>query len=429
MKQKLGLIYDTMHKECYAYFSELPDHRASNSSINLSDHFMSALAMFQLKYPSLLSFRNKTKAEESNIRTLFHIKNIPSDTCLRETLDGQSPDVLKPLFERFVKGLDSNGKLEDMKVLGGYYLVPMDGVEFFSSQKVHCENCQCKKLSNGKTQYSHCMLCCVIVKPGVAPVIPLGAEPINKQDGETKNDHELCAAKRLWPDLWQRYPDYKFLHGGDALFANAPLIRLIEGAGHKYILNVKPDSHQCLFAHFNHSANKYAYESASWGQNGEYFQVKWCNNLPLNNSSQDIRTNFIVATLTDKNGKTTTFSWVTNIKVTEKNVKELVKCGRARWKIENETFNTLKNQGYQFEHNYGHGFLHLSNLLATLMLLVFLIDQIQQIASRNFKKVLDAVKTKIRLWEEFRAVFRFFVVNSFSNLMKILIANHSKSSP
>ena len=29
--------------------------------------------------------------------------------------------------------------------------------------------------------------------------------------------------------------------------------------------------------------------------------------------------------------------------------------GRARWKIENETFNTLKNQGYHFEHNYGHG--------------------------------------------------------------------------
>ena len=33
---------------------------------------------------------------------------------------------------------------------------------------------------------------------------------------------------------------------------------------------------------------------------------------------------------------------------------------RARWKIENETFNTLKNQGYHFEHNYGHGEQHLS---------------------------------------------------------------------
>ena len=429
MKQKLGLNYDTMHKECYAYFSQLPDHRASNASTRLSDHFMSALAMFQLKYPSMLTFQNKTKAETSNTRGLFHIKSIPSDTCMRETLDGQCPSVLRPLFERFVKGLDSNGKLEGMKVLGKYYLVPMDGVQFFSSQKVFCENCQAKKLSNGKTQYSHGMLCCVIAKPGVASVVPLGAEPINKQDGETKNDHELCAAKRLWPDLWKRYPDYKFLHGGDALFANSPQIRSLEGAGQKYILSVKPESHQSLFEHFNHPANKYAYESLSWELNGEFIGVRWCNNLPLNNSSQDVRTNFLIAFVTDKKGKTTTFSWVTNIKITAKNVKELTKCGRARWKIENETFNTLKNQGYKFEHNYGHGEKHFSNLLAVLMLLVFLIDQIQQVASINFKKALALTKSKIRLWEEFRAVFRFFEVSSFAHLLKILIANYSKSSP
>jgi hypothetical protein len=33
----------------------------------------------------------------------------------------------------------------------------------------------------------------------------------------------------------------------------------------------------------------------------------------------------------------------------------LMRGARARWKIENETFNTLKNQGYHFEHNFGHG--------------------------------------------------------------------------
>jgi hypothetical protein len=390
---------------------------------------MSAMSMFQLKCSSMLTFQNKTKAEGLNMRKLFHIRKVPSDTCMRETLDGQCPSVIKPLFERFVKGLASNGKLENMKVLGDYYLVPMDGVEFFSSQKVHCDHCQCKKLSNNKIQYYHGMLCCVIVKPGVSAVVPLGAEAINKQDGESKNDHELCAAKRLWPDLWQRYSDYKFLHGGDALFANGPMIRLIEEAGHKYILNVKPDSHQTLFEHLNHPANKYAYESTSWRENNEYIQAKWCNNLPLNNSSPDVRTNFLIISVTDKNGKTTTYSWVTNVKITPKNVKELVKCGRARWKIENETFNTLKNQGYLFEHNYGHGMQHLSNLFAILMFLVFLIDQIQQIISLNFKKALALTKTKIRLWEEVRAIFRFFEVNSFNHIMKILIANHSKSSP
>jgi len=107
----------------------------------------------------------------------------------------------------------------------------------------------------------------------------------------------------------------------------------------------------------------------------------------------------------------------------------LARCGRGRWKIENETFNTLKNQGYNFEHNYGHGKKHLSNLLATLMMLVFLIDQIQQLASKVFKKVLSAVKTKTRLWDEFRAVFRFLGLNSFKHLLMALASNHSASGP
>ena len=72
-----------------------------------------------------------------------------------------------------------------------------------------------------------------------------------------------------------------------------------------------------------------------------------------------------------KNGKTTTFTWVTNVKITAGNVLSLCRFARARWKIENETFNTLKNQGYNFEHNYGHGKKHLCNTLAILMMIAF----------------------------------------------------------
>lgn len=57
---------------------------------------------------------------------------------------------------------------------------------------------------------------------------------------------------------------------------------------------------------------------------------------------------------TDAKGKGLNFSWVTNISISETNAAKIAKGGRARWKIENETFNTLKNLGYNFEHNYGH---------------------------------------------------------------------------
>ena len=57
------------------------------------------------------------------------------------------------------------------------------------------------------------------------------------------------------------------------------------------------------------------------------------------------------------------------MRITRGNARHLVRGGRTRWKIENETFNTLKNQGYQFEHNFGHGSENLSVVFAMLMML------------------------------------------------------------
>jgi DNA-binding winged helix-turn-helix (wHTH) protein len=65
---------------------------------------------------------------------------------------------------------------------------------------------------------------------------------------------------------------------------------------------------------------------------------------------------------------------VTDLRVSKRNVSKLRRGGRARWKSENETFNTLKNQGYNFAHNYGHGEQHLSVVFATLRMLAFLVD-------------------------------------------------------
>jgi hypothetical protein len=139
--------------------------------------------------------------------------------------------------------------------------------------------------------------------------------------------------------------------------------------------------------------------------------------------------NFLVLHLTDAKGKKTTFTWVTNLEISKRNVVELASCGRARWKIENETFNTLKNQGYNFEHNYGHGSKNLANLLAIIMMLVFLIDQIQELANQVFIAVLEATKTRKRLWDEFRAVFRFVHVNSFDHWFQVLAKSHDLTGP
>ena len=80
------------------------------------------------------------------------------------------------------------------------------------------------------------------------------------------------------------------------------------------------------------------------------------NQLSLNQSNSHLLVNFLQYTEYASDGSILKrFSWVTDLTITPDNAQHLVRGGRSRWKIENETFNTLKNQGYQFGHNFGHG--------------------------------------------------------------------------
>ena len=108
---------------------------------------------------------------------------------------------------------------------------------------------------------------------------------------------------------------------------------------------------------------------------------------------------------TSPDGATRHFAWVTDIDIHADNALWLMRAGRARWRIENETFNTLKNQGYHFEHNYGHGNRHLATVLAHLMMLAFLMDQIQQRCCRLFQQALDKALSKTRFWRTLRGLF------------------------
>lgn len=97
--------------------------------------------------------------------------------------------------------------------------------------------------------------------------------------------------------------------------------------------------------------------------------------------------------------------------------------GRARWKVENNTFNTLKNQGYNFEHNFGHGAQNLSNMMMLLMMLVFAIDQIQMLSNALFQAAKKRLGSYASLWEEIRVVMRYFVFNSWEELLHKITYN------
>ena len=124
---------------------------------------------------------------------------------------------------------------------------------------------------------------------------------------------------------------------------------------------------------------------------------RFANGLGLNATHPDMLVN-MVEYWEAKGGKVQNFSWITDIEITTGNVDKIVRGGRARWKIENETFNTLKNQGYHLEHNYRHGAENLATVFGVLTFLAFLVDQIQALGCPLFKEAQNPRRTKISFW-------------------------------
>ncbi len=427
-RERRHLSADALFGLVRSGFANIPDYRLSDPDISLTDALMSAFAMFSLKSPSLLAF-DKERAE-GNLETIYGIERVPCDTHMREILDPVSPKWLRPVFKSVFRQLQRGKALEPMAFLEGHYLLALDGTGYFSSTQIHCASCLHKVHRNGSITYYHQMLGAAIIHPDVREVIPLMPEPIVKQDGTDKNDCERNAAKRFVAKLRQDHPHLKFIVTEDGLSSNAPHIETLHDHDLHYILGVKEGDHAFLFTQVQaaeHAGRVTHYERHDRAA-GLVHRFRFVNDVPLNASNTDVRVNFIEYWEIGAD-KVQHFSWVTDLRVSKRNVFHLMRGGRARWKIENETFNTLKNQGYNFEHNYGHGQQNLSVVFAMLMMLAFLVDQTQQLCCALFQAVWAKLGSKRLLWERMRALFYDYALESMRQLLEALLYGLKKSNP
>lgn len=274
------------------------------------------------------------------------------------------------------------------------------------------------------------MLGAAIIHPDFREVIPLMPEPIVKQDGATKNDCERNAAKRWVTKLRQDHPHLKLIVTEDSLSATAPHIRVLQAHHLHYILSVKEGDHAFLFEQVRAAEQA---GQVTWYEKKDpsadiVHRFRFVNQIPLNASNLDLLVNF-VEYWEISGDKVQHFCWVTDLRVTKGNVVTLMRGGRARWKIENETFNTLKNQGYNFEHNYGHGQQNLSVVFALLMMLAFLVDQTQQLCCALFRAVWAKLGSKRLLWERLRSLFYDYTLESMRELFEALFYGYQKPRP
>ncbi|PID44203.1 MAG: transposase [Proteobacteria bacterium] len=410
-----------------------PKTTVKDPEISFSNVIMSGLAVFALKYPSLLKFDNNRKNHKikSNLSSLFGIERAPCDTQMRERLDQLPALMLRPAVIHIHKKLQQTGVINSYRHINGELLIACDGTDYFRSEKVSCSSCNVKKKSNGVIEYSHQALGCSIVHPDKKQVFPLFHEDIHKKGNETKNDCEQNAAKRLLPAIKEVYKNDKITILTDSINSKAPFVKLLISMDFNFILAAKPGDHPFLFDTFDQFIKEgRTTEFEIIRNDGTILGYRFCNDLPLNKSNQDIRINFLehweIPAKGSYKNKEKVFTFVTQHPLEEKTVAAVAEGGRTRSKIENETFNTLKNNGYHFEHNYGHGKKHLASVFVSLMFLMLLIDQRQEACCSVFQSAYRAAQSRTALWEKMRGLFFAFYILTWEDLY-LSIANGNRA--
>jgi len=423
------LSADALFRQVYQAFQALPDPHPHHGG-SLADALMSGFAVFALKDPSLLAFDERRRQDAKNLEMIFHIGHVPCDTGMREMLDPVDPEQLRPVFRQIFAELGRGKALPEMIFLDEYYLLALDGTEYFLSGQVHCEHCLQKTLSSGELVYHHQLLGAALVCPGRREAIPLMPEPILKSDGQTKNDCERNALPRWLNKFRQDHPHLRVIATLDALYANAPVIGDLRRAFVPWIIRVKEEGNAFLFEQVRQRAEQGQVEDfAAVGVDGGYRRFRLAWDLPLNASHPEVRVDFLDVwepNAEDDGERRFTYIVEPILGLCRVRAERLMWGGRSRWKVENETFNTLKNQGYHFEHNYGHGHQHLSVVLAMLMMLAFLVDQTSQLCCALFGAAYEKCGSRRALWEGVREIFHRFTVSSMQEIYEALLYGHRR---
>lgn len=395
-----------------------------NATYKMRDIGMAAFSVFFMQSPSFLAHQRRLEHGHgrSNCASLFEITKIPSDNHIRDMLDPAEPEQLHAVFADTVAALERMpGGLESFRRLGDHVLVALDGTEYFGSKTIHCRHCSTRLRGKGETEYFHAMLGATLVAPGHDKVVPLEPEFIVPQDGAEKQDCENAAAKRWLAAHGARYARLNPIYLGDDLFSRQPLCAAVREAGGHFIFVCKPSSHPLIQEYITGIDLQTHQETVKRGKKHSIFRYRWIRDIPLRSGKDALLVNWFEIEILNPKGEVTYHnSFITDLTVGPENVAEIAACGRARWKIENETFNVLKTNGYNIEHNFGHGKLHLAAVLVTLNLLAFAIHTVCDIGDELWRAARQKHGSRRQFFNNLAAITTFLIFPSWQDLLQTL---------
>jgi len=407
---------------------KLTDNRTGqNVQYEVNDAAQAAFAIFFMQSGSFLAGQRHLQQAKgkSNAQTVFKMERIPTDTHIRNLLDPVAPSELSDEYRYLLGQVAESGYLSQWSVLDRRIAFSLDGVYYFSSKKISCAKCQRQEHEEG-TVYLHSAITPVIVAPGQPHVLPYVPEFITPQDGREKQDCEVNAAKRWLEQEGEYLRQYRAILLGDDLYSRQPLCQAALSQACDFIFVAHRESHPALYAVVDAIANLGripTFSQRHWnGRHGEIWTYRFLNDVPLRSGDDALLVNWCDLHITHEETGDIIYrnEWITSLTLKEENTAEVVACGRARWKSENENNNVLKNHGYHIDHNFGHGQEHLATTLLTLNLLAFLIHTIAQVADLIYQQIRRALGARRTFFNDVEALMRYLVFPDWHTLLKFM---------
>jgi hypothetical protein len=396
----------------------------------MADIGLAAFSLFFMGSPSFLAHQRALKDGHgrSNCETLFGLSAIPSDNYIRLMLDGADPACFDGVFFKALEAVVAAGAQAPFQRLDGRMLIALDGTEHHCSRKIHCPQCSRRRRSDGGTEYFHSFLGASIVAPGHAQVLPLPPEFVRPQDGAEKQDCERNAVKRWLARHGDSVAHLRPVYLGDDLFACQPIAEAMQAVGGNFILTCKPGSHQTIAEYVSGAELSEHRETVVQRGKRSTYTYRWLADVPLRDGADALRVTWVSVEIRNAKGKLTySNSFVTDLTVSAETVADIVACGRARWKIENETFNVLKTNGYNLEHNFGHGKKTLASVLVTLNLLAFAFHTVSQLCVLAWRNAMAARGARYRFFEHLRTITAYIVFDGWEHLLNAITDPKARS--
>lgn len=387
--------------------NEIEDCR-NKSHYQLAEILTGCLAIFLFKAGSrneLNNLRNDPKFQK-NYEKLFKLA-LPHPDTVKNVMKKLDEKHLEKLKRKMIQVLLAKKALHKYRYQNRWFTIAVDGSGVASFDHQHCEQCLHQTSKNGKVTWFHTVLEAKLITPnGFA--ISLGTEWIENPTGEyDKQDCERKAFVRLAKNLKRDYPRLPICLTADSLYPYQGFFDICQANGWAYILTFKEGCLKSVWEEVESlgllQPENHRQKRVIKGKQVIEHDYSWVTAIDYNHHIVHWVECRETISSEGVESKSSRFVHLTSIQPDYQSAPGLSATGRLRWKIENEGFNTQKNQGYGMKHKYSRtNYQAMKNYYQGLQI-AHMINELL-ILSQDFQALMIGKMTIKHLWKRFESL-------------------------